>query len=109
MSDQHRASHPKDHLSSSDIDGFATLSELALDIRSSWNHATDKLWRQLDPVLWDITHNPWVILQTVSRDKLQSALADPTFRKTVDDLAQARRATKRRRRPGSSRPTPTLR
>jgi starch phosphorylase len=45
----------------------------------------------LDPVLWDLTHNPWVVLQTVSREKLQHALADPAFRKTVDDLVQTRR------------------
>jgi starch phosphorylase len=44
-----------------DAEGFATLAELALDMRSSWNHATDQVWRQLDPVLWDITHNPLVI------------------------------------------------
>ena len=54
---------------SADVEGFASLSELALDMRSSWNHATDQVWRQLDPELWDITHNPWVVLQTVSRDK----------------------------------------
>lgn len=37
-----------------DAEGFDTLAELALDMRSSWNHATDQVWRQLDPVLWDI-------------------------------------------------------
>lgn len=77
--------------SSVDAEGFDTLAELALDMRSSWNHATDPIWRQLDPVLWDITHNPWVVLQTVSREKLQRELADPAFRKNVEDLAQGRR------------------
>jgi glycogen phosphorylase len=71
--------------------GFDSLSELALDMRSAWNHATDLVWRRLDPVLWEITHNPWVVLQTVSREKLQIALAEPAFRKNVDDLVQARR------------------
>ena len=60
-------------------------------MRSSWNHATDKLWRQLDPVLWNLTHNPWVVLQTVSREKLQRVLADPAYRKKIDDLVEARR------------------
>ena len=91
MSVQRRATHPKDHLASADVDGFDSLTELALDMRSSWNHSTDQVWRLLDPVLWDITRNPWVILQTVSRAKLQSLLADPAFRQTVDDLVQARR------------------
>jgi starch phosphorylase len=77
--------------SSSDANGFDFLAELALDMRSSWNHATDHVWRQLDPVLWELTHNPWVVLQTVSREKLQRVLAEPAFRKNVDDLVQARR------------------
>ena len=91
MSEQARVSHPKEPLLSTDVEGFDSLSELALDMRSSWNHATDEVWRQLDPVLWELTHNPWVVLQTVSREKLQRVLADPAFRKNVDDLVQVRR------------------
>ena len=91
MSEQTRVSHPKERLLSTDVEGFDSLAELALDMRSSWNHATDQVWRQLDPVLWELTHNPWVVLQTVSREKLQRVLADPAFRKSVDDLVQARR------------------
>ena len=74
-----------------DIEGVDALSELALDMRWAWNHATDRLWRQLDPVLWAFTHNPWIVLQTVSLEKLQHALAEPAFRKDVDNLVQARR------------------
>ncbi|MFI4891579.1 MAG: alpha-glucan family phosphorylase [Steroidobacterales bacterium] len=79
------------YFSSADIDGFDALSELALDMRSAWNHATDQVWDALDPVLWDLTHNPWVVLQTVSREKLRQVLSDPTFRKIVDGLVGARR------------------
>ena len=74
-----------------DIEGFGPLAELALDMRWSWNHATDKVWRQLDPELWEITHNPWVVLQTVSRDQIGRVLADPAFRKNVDDLLRVKR------------------
>ena len=88
MSDLYGGRHPKEYVVSTDVAGFDSLTELALDMRWSWNHATDQVWRQLDPVLWDITHNPWVVLQTVSREKLQSVLADPAFRKNVDDLVQ---------------------
>ncbi len=91
MSEQTRVSHPKESLLSTDVEGFDSLSELALDMRSSWNHATDQVWRQLDPVLWELTHNPWAVLQTVSREKLRRDLADPAFRKIVDDLVQTRR------------------
>jgi starch phosphorylase len=71
--------------------GFDSLAELALDVHWSWNHATDGLWRTLDPVLWDLTQNPWVVLQTVSRDQLERVLADPAFRKNVDDRLRSKR------------------
>ena len=45
---------------------------------------------QLDPVLWELTQNPWVVLQTVSRDEIERVLADPDFRKNVDDLLRAK-------------------
>jgi starch phosphorylase len=74
-----------------DVEGFDSLAELALDMRWSWNHAADEVWRQLDPALWDFTQNPWVVLQTVSRDKLRRVLAEPAFRDKVDALVLARR------------------
>jgi starch phosphorylase len=73
------------------IDGFDSLSELALNLRWSWNHSTDEVWRQLDPKLWDITNNPWVVLQTASSDKIKEVLGDPAFRKKVDGLIDASR------------------
>ena len=91
MSQQTGVVHAKDRVLSADVEGFDALAALALDMRSSWNHATDKVWRQLDPLLWDITHNPWVVLQTVSREKLQRILADPAFRENIDHLVEARR------------------
>jgi starch phosphorylase len=91
MSEPARILHPKERILSTDVEGFDSLSELALDLRSAWNHATDQVWRQLDAVLWELTHNPWGILQTVSREKLQGVLAEPAFRKNLDDLVQARR------------------
>ncbi len=86
MSDQTRASHPIYDLLPTEIAGFDSLAELALDMRWSWNHATDGVWRTLDPVLWELTQNPWVVLQTVARDQIERVLADPVFRKNVDDL-----------------------
>jgi glycogen phosphorylase len=91
MSTHTRVSHPLYNLLPTEIEGFSSLAELALDLRSSWNHATDQVWRQLDPALWAFTHNPWVVLQTVSRDQIERVLADPAFRKQVDDLVQTRR------------------
>ena len=62
------------------------LTDLALDLRWSYNHAADRLWQQLDPELWKLTHNPWVVLQTVSREKLRTVTADPDFQKLLADL-----------------------
>ena len=91
MSNQTRVSHPIYNLLPAGIEGFDSLAELALDMHWSWNHATDEVWRQLDPELWEITHNPWVVLQTVSRDRIERVLADPVFRKHVDGLVEASR------------------
>ena len=91
MSKHTRASHPIYSLLPTEIEGFDSLAELALDMGWSWNHATDHVWQQLGSELWEFTHNPWVVLQTVSRDRIESMLAEPAFRKNVDDLVQARR------------------
>jgi len=74
-----------------EIEGFDSLEELALDLRWSWNHCADEVWRELDPAMWEFTQNAWVVLQTVSRDKLRAALANSVFRKKVDALLQARK------------------
>ncbi len=91
MSKQPRTSRPNYGLLPSEVEGFGPLAELALDLRWSWNHYADNVWRQLDPALWERTQNPWVVLQTVSRDKLQHMLADPAFRTKVDSLVETRR------------------
>ena len=83
--------HPIYNLLPLQVEGFDALAELALDMYSSWNHCADNVWRRLDPELWEITHNPWVVLQTVSNDRIAHVLAEPAFRKTVDDMVQARR------------------
>ena len=47
MSEQPRVSHPMYNLLPTEIEGFDSLAELALNLRWSWNHATDELWEQL--------------------------------------------------------------
>lgn len=74
-----------------DIEGIAPLVELALDMRWSWNHSADNLWRQLDPDLWKLTHNAWAVLQTVSRDRVKQALADDGFSQKLHELVREQR------------------
>ncbi len=93
MSSLPRVSNPIWSLLPTDIEGLETLAELALDVRWSWNYGADEVWRQLDPDLWDLTHNPWGVLQTVSRDRIERVLSDPEARARIDDMVQARRRT----------------
>ncbi|MBS0621741.1 MAG: alpha-glucan family phosphorylase [Verrucomicrobia bacterium] len=72
------------------IKGYETLEDLALNLRSSWNHSTDSIWRQLDPELWEETHNAWAVLQTVSVEKLTALLADQKFNELINRLVEAR-------------------
>jgi len=72
-----------------DMEGFDSLAELALDLRWSWDHSADEVWRRLDPDLWDLTHSPWIVLQAISRDDFQSVMNDPLFRDKIDFLVKS--------------------
>ncbi len=74
-----------------EIEGVEMLVELALDIMWSWNHCTDQIWHELEPELWEQTHNPWIVLRTVSKDKLKKLFANNGFRKTIKDLLKYKR------------------
>ncbi|MHC1743119.1 MAG: alpha-glucan family phosphorylase [Syntrophobacteraceae bacterium] len=93
MSTTSRVSHPIYSLLPTEVEGFDSLAELALDMRWSWNHCADEVWRKLDPALWELTRNPWVVLQTVSREQIERLSGDPAFRRKVDGLVQTRRQT----------------
>jgi starch phosphorylase len=74
-------------------EGLDGLSELVLDLRWSWNHEADRLWKQIAPELWARTGNPWLILQNVSTARLDVLAADSTFRKTLRDYVASYRDT----------------
>ncbi|MGC9152067.1 MAG: alpha-glucan family phosphorylase, partial [Microbacter sp.] len=77
------------------VEGFDSLTELAFDLHNSWNHTADEIWRQIDPDLWTLTHNPTGILRTVSRNRIEELLKDDTFRTKVDSLLKKRQETKK--------------
>ena len=70
----------------SDIEGIEQLMDLALNMRWSWNHSADELWRELDPDLWEMTRNPWIVLQTISHERLEEKMATSEFREHLDEL-----------------------
>ena len=61
------------------------FTPLALDLSWSWSHSADEIWKRLDPELWELTGNPWLILHSMSKRKLDS-LADRAFHKRVEQL-----------------------
>src|SRR5215469_759929 len=67
------------------------LRELALDLGTVWKRHSDRLWRQIDPNVWLITRNPWLMLQQASMQMLDSMASDNDLRRHVEQLVWARR------------------
>jgi len=67
------------------------LRELALDLGAVWNRYTDDIWRQIDPDVWLLTRNPWLMLHHASQMKLKSMADDQELRRRVEQLVLARR------------------
>lgn len=88
-----KGSRPGDPSPLTTAQGLEALTELAMDLRWSWNHCSDGLWRRLDPELWALTGHPNVVLKTVDRERLASALSDPSFCRLLGRLVQAKRRT----------------
>ncbi|MGO8917352.1 MAG: alpha-glucan family phosphorylase [Stellaceae bacterium] len=71
---------------------LAPLEDLALDLRWTWSHEADALWKRVDAEAWDRTRNPWTILQNVSTEQLRELADDRSFVDHLERLAAARRA-----------------
>jgi len=74
-----------------DLKGYEVLEELALNLIWSMDRDVDQIWKRLDQKLWEETHNPWVVLQTVSIEKLKAMLTDIEFLDIAVKLLQAKR------------------
>jgi starch phosphorylase len=70
--------------------GFEVLSDLALDMRWSWSHEADELWKRVHPELWEATGSPWLILQSVSLARLEELTRDRTFMTELQRLQESR-------------------
>jgi starch phosphorylase len=67
---------------------LASLRTLAADVRWTWHHGTDHIWRALDPARWAESGNPWTLLQDVSQATLDRMAADQAFVDEVERLAR---------------------
>jgi glycogen phosphorylase len=70
---------------------YQALMELALNLRWSWHHSSDELWGKLNPELWELTQNPWAVLQAAPQKKLNEIFADPVFSRRIDELLREKR------------------
>jgi starch phosphorylase len=71
---------------------LAALEDLALDLRWTWSHEADKLWKRIDADAWSRTRNPWTILQNVATAQFDALAADRSFLDDLDRIVAARRA-----------------
>ena len=70
--------------------GLERLRDLAGDLRWTWSHTADALWRTIDPTSWERSENPWSILQYVRHERLDALAADPEFVAELGRLDDAR-------------------
>ena len=90
-SKKRQSSHTSPEAGTQPALGMDALTELALNLHWSWNHAADASGGALDSDLWETTQNPWVILQTVSQDKIKALLATPKFHQRLAGLLRQKR------------------
>ena len=63
--------------------GLEALADLALDLRWTVRQTTDRIWETLDAEAWEKTKNPFLILQNVSRARLDEAASDENLLKEI--------------------------
>lgn len=86
--------------------GLEGLAELALDLRWTVRQTTDRIWEMLDAEAWEKTKNPYLILQNVSRARLDEAAADENLRKEIASWQEKRcRLLERSFSPGKDDPS----
>ena len=44
------------------------IADLAMDLRWTWSHGGDAMWKIMDPQLWEQSENPFVVLQNLSHE-----------------------------------------
>ncbi|WP_300289357.1 alpha-glucan family phosphorylase [Nitrosomonas sp.] len=66
------------------------IADLAMDLRWTWSHAGDAMWKIMDPQLWELSENPFVLLQNLSHERLQALSQNRAFRQHLDQLVNAR-------------------
>jgi starch phosphorylase len=72
--------------------GLEQLTDLVFDLHWNAGDRTADLWRAVDPELWEATHNPVLIVESVSHARLQALAKDDGFMQTLNAEVRAREA-----------------
>ena len=70
----------------SNIPGIELLVDLALDLSKYWSHSADEIWESLHKQLWEQFNNPWLVLKTVSLQRVKVFLEDESIKKKLVEL-----------------------
>ncbi len=52
---------------------------------------TDQIWKMLDPEAWEITNNPYMILENVSRRRLEEVARDEGFKAELESVLERKK------------------
>jgi glycogen phosphorylase len=72
--------------------GLEGLFELALDLRWNKRIIYDQIWEYLDPDAWERTHNPYMILQNISQERLEEAAKDEQLKQVLNIWLERRKS-----------------
>jgi starch phosphorylase len=78
---------------------LAPLAQLALDLRWTWSHAADHVWRTVDADAWERTRNPFFILQRATPERLEQLARDGKLLRELSALQAERHAYANRPQP----------
>ena len=70
--------------------GLERLRALATDLRWTWSHTADNIWRTIDPESWERSENPWSILHNVPTERLETLAHDAAFLAELGRIDDAR-------------------
>ena len=68
------------------------LTDLAVDLRWTWSHGADALWKHIDPAGWEEVENPYEVLQNLTKPRLRALKDDPVFLRYLSELTETREA-----------------
>ena len=73
------------------LEKLGMLETLARDLRWADDPRAEHLWAKLDPRLWELTENPWFVLQSTPANRVRGLLDDKTFAAELDELFAMRK------------------